>query len=570
MNRCLVPLLISFLGLIGLTNSSPARTWSDTSGAYSVEATLVGVKEGSVQLLKEDGSIICVPIPRLSRTDREYVRIRLPQLTGETDNQTSRQRVPEDAARGQTQKQVSSRDGWVDIISKVEPSVVRIQTARRSGSGFVVQRANGKVDAVVTNFHVIDGETEATVTFRDKRTAPVLGCLAFNKGRDLALLQIQGGAIRKPLPIADSLPRKGAGVAAFGCPLGFNFTASNGIVSAVRTGEEARSALMEIKGRDAYGFLGYDRDATWIQTTAPISHGNSGGPLVDSQGEVVGVNTWGEFGGQNLNFAIPASEIQKLLKIATDKPVSLASLPKTSYANIARHGGGKFTISLPSGQTIRSATFSLERDALIEWIRTAFKMPPASVLPLTHSNGSIFAISYHRKGDLHGATLAFYEDKVPMVYAQYENGRKDGLLQTWDEQGNKVLWCQYHRNKRNGICCLFENGELRLILECTNDTIDAAHLIAGGTLGRSFASEAKIAEDETSAALLQRYKDLEARITENEREFREMIKEADLAVRRHRVSKLNPQRRAAIQARANQHAAEQDAMIGAVKRLAGL
>jgi hypothetical protein len=80
-------------------------------------------------------------------------------------------------------------------------------------------------------------------------------------------------------------------VVAIGSPLGLEGTVSDGIVSAIRRDEQ---------------------DRTWIQTDAPVSHGNSGGPLLDMHGKVIGVITRGTEGGQNLNFAIPAYEIERL------------------------------------------------------------------------------------------------------------------------------------------------------------------------------------------------------------------------------------------------------------------
>src|SRR5690606_502952 len=101
---------------------------------------------------------------------------------------------------------------------------------------------------------------------------------------------------RKPLKIATTLPKKGETTIAFGSPLGLSFTASNGIVSAVRLEDELRNEA-----------LGLNLNVTWIQTTSPISPGNSGGPLMNDRGEVIGINTLivgAAHAGQNLNFAV--------------------------------------------------------------------------------------------------------------------------------------------------------------------------------------------------------------------------------------------------------------------------
>ncbi|NQT12365.1 MAG: trypsin-like peptidase domain-containing protein, partial [Planctomycetes bacterium] len=199
-----------------------------------------------------------------------------------------------------------------------------LEDGRAIGSGFVVDRQG----AVVTNYHVIEGAKSAQVVFADKRTAPVMGYLAIEPDRDLALIRINvpaGGLT--PLPIAADLPRKGEGVAAFGAPKGFSFTASEGIVSAVRTGEEIRETLASSAGFDLYARLGFGLDAVWIQTSAPISDGNSGGPLLNMRGQVIGVNTWGHSGGQNLNFAGAAPAVIEIIT-KSDAPLKpLAGLP---------------------------------------------------------------------------------------------------------------------------------------------------------------------------------------------------------------------------------------------------
>ena len=113
------------------------------------------------------------------------------------------------------------------------------------------------------------------------------------------------------LELADALPRKGESVVTFGAPKGLSFSASEGIVSAVREGKELTDYVEGLPG-------------TWIQTTAPISSGNSGGPLVKRDGRVTGMNTMVLLTGQNLNFAISSVDVADVLKQArTHKLVAL-------------------------------------------------------------------------------------------------------------------------------------------------------------------------------------------------------------------------------------------------------
>jgi hypothetical protein len=90
--------------------------------------------------------------------------------------------------------------------------------------------------------------------------------------------------------------------------------------------------------------LGYDVGVTWVQTTAPISGGNSGGPLVNLKGEVVGMNTWSRPDGQNLNFALAASEISKIVSLSKRPGVPaalrpLSDLPKPRPESISNDSG---------------------------------------------------------------------------------------------------------------------------------------------------------------------------------------------------------------------------------------
>ncbi|MGA1983311.1 MAG: trypsin-like peptidase domain-containing protein [Acidobacteriaceae bacterium] len=173
------------------------------------------------------------------------------------------------------------------------------------GSGFLVS-PDGKV---VTNYHVVSGAHSAIVKLSNGALFPAAGVLAFDADQDLAIIKVNG----KNLPFLNLADIKklqvGDHVVAIGSPLGLEGTVSDGIISAVR--EEGH--------------------AKWIQTTAPVSHGNSGGPLLNMGGSVVGVITWGVSlqEGQNLNFAIPSGEVVALLS------KSAALLPLDSVGNAA-------------------------------------------------------------------------------------------------------------------------------------------------------------------------------------------------------------------------------------------
>ncbi|MAG93554.1 MAG: hypothetical protein CMJ48_07375, partial [Planctomycetaceae bacterium] len=213
-----------------------------------------------------------------------------------------------------------------DLIEQVEPSVVRINTKDSrgggTGSGFVVD----KDGTVVTNHHVIAGAASATVEFADGFKTPVLGYTNLVTTKDIAILKIKCDPSKlHPLPLAEKLPRKGESVVACGAPYGLSFSFSEGIVSAIRGKKEL--ATFQIK-----------HEGTWIQTTTPISSGNSGGPLINMKGEVVAANTLVLTIGQNLNFSVSSMDISEA--IAKQKtPIAKLIPAKTRIAGSRRRPG---------------------------------------------------------------------------------------------------------------------------------------------------------------------------------------------------------------------------------------
>jgi len=161
------------------------------------------------------------------------------------------------------------------------------QIQQGQGSGFVVSEDG----YILTNNHVIDGASEVTVVLSDDRTyaATVVGA---DPQTDVAVLRIKPDRYLTPVRFGDSSAlRVGQWVVAAGSPLGLASSITAGIVSAT--------------GRTRLGLTNYD---DFIQTDAAINHGNSGGPLVNLRGDVVGINTaiFSETGGNvGIGFAIP-------------------------------------------------------------------------------------------------------------------------------------------------------------------------------------------------------------------------------------------------------------------------
>jgi serine protease Do len=161
------------------------------------------------------------------------------------------------------------------------------------GSGFVVS-SDGYI---VTNNHVIEGATKIRVHLEDREyEAQLKGA---DPATDLALLKIDAGHGLTPLPLGDSdALRVGDWVMAIGNPLLLEHTVTVGVVSA--------------KGRS----IGLTQDVSFenfIQTDAAINRGNSGGPLVNIRGEVVGIATAMNWGAENIGFAVPVNTLKGVL-----------------------------------------------------------------------------------------------------------------------------------------------------------------------------------------------------------------------------------------------------------------
>ncbi len=198
-----------------------------------------------------------------------------------------------------------------DLIERVEPSIVRIKVLSRDGSEGIGSGCfiddEGKI---VTNYHVVASAVQVTVSTADGKQTESPGFVSKVRGKDIAIIQIDPTELNVvPIPIATEVPAKGEKIAAFGAPQGFNFSATEGIVSGLRTGQEIHDTLQEMNRTGEYTGKGYDVETNWIQSSAAISGGNSGGPLVNMKGEMVGVNTWTHSGGQNLNFATTVAEV---------------------------------------------------------------------------------------------------------------------------------------------------------------------------------------------------------------------------------------------------------------------
>src|SRR5713101_5404483 len=200
-----------------------------------------------------------------------------------------------------------AQESLPELVRRIKPSAVAVETfdARGEklsrGSGFFID-----LDRVVTNRHVIEGAYRAEVHLNSGYAYQVRSVAAVDAEGDLALLRVEAPAnLVRPLSLNRTSPQEGESVVVIGNPFGLEGSVTNGIVSAVR---------------DIPGF------GRIIQITAPISPGSSGSPVVNMQGQVIGVATLQITGGQSVNFAIPSERIAQLGRTAQSDGSSQMSL----------------------------------------------------------------------------------------------------------------------------------------------------------------------------------------------------------------------------------------------------
>src|SRR5215203_7209214 len=219
--------------------------------------------------------------------------------------------------------QAYAQESLPNLVKRVKPAVVAIATydatgeALMTGSGFFLRPGQ-----VVTNLHVIRGAVRAEIkTLEGKgKVFPVNGTLAVDEEGALALLSVDMPAERvaRGTELARELPDEGETIFVIGNPLKLEGSVSDGIVSAVR--EVPNSYRI-------------------IQITAPISHGNSGSPVFNLRGQVLGVVTVKVTNGQNINLAIAAARVAQLSAGKLQPLPALAAKGKGDVAELLYRSG---------------------------------------------------------------------------------------------------------------------------------------------------------------------------------------------------------------------------------------
>jgi S1-C subfamily serine protease len=240
---------------------------------------------------------------------------------------------------------VNATNNSTSFAPRVVPSDQSPTTPQSSalGSGFVIDKAGH----IVTNYHVVEGANEVTVSFsnRDTVKAEVVGT---DPSTDLAVLRVDTSATAlTPLPLGDSdAVRVGDPVVAIGNPFGLDRTVTSGIVSALQR-------LITAPNQFTIDHV--------IQTDAPINHGNSGGPLLSSRGQVIGVNTQIETGDTatgnvGIGFSVPSNTVKDVVaQILRTGRVDHAYLGISGQA-VTPDVADKYNLAVKKGVVVESVT----------------------------------------------------------------------------------------------------------------------------------------------------------------------------------------------------------------------
>lgn len=203
------------------------------------------------------------------------------------------------------------------LYKKVLPSVMTLEVENQNGERFVGSAVLALADdAALTAWHVVADAHSVWAVFADGQRVRVTGCIDRDGVHDLALLKLEKHLPHRQAVLCRELQPVAGRVYVIGAPRGFDFSISDGLISQIRC---------------VNNVLQY-------QLSCPISSGNSGSPVLNHRGEVIGIATWTKTDAQNVSFAVPSQEILRLNvsgpsmtweQLGTAGPAPTASLTKS-------------------------------------------------------------------------------------------------------------------------------------------------------------------------------------------------------------------------------------------------
>jgi serine protease Do len=233
-----------------------------------------------------------------ANTQSQINSITLNLLQLQNNTQSSQQQVQQQISL----LKASSTDDFSGIIQSSDPSIVTIVTPTAQGTGFIINSEG----YIVTNAHVLadnNGNLSSIIqVITNSQQTLNAQFIGYNGTLDLALLKISGTYTALPFGNSNNA-QVGDKVIAIGDPLGLQFSVSEGIISAIN--------------RPGPNNLDY-----YIQTDASLNPGNSGGPLINKEGQVVGINNFKISDGENLGFALESNYIKQAINEISEQSLN--------------------------------------------------------------------------------------------------------------------------------------------------------------------------------------------------------------------------------------------------------
>jgi hypothetical protein len=205
------------------------------------------------------------------------------------------------------------------------------------------------------------------------------------------------------------------------------------------------------------------------------------------------------------------------------------SKSKTKSDYLSSLANNKIILNLPSGKTFDTQLFNVDLKSAEDELKDKHEKLlkdhdyKGQVILLGSTDG-VHTWGEQNQGKLNGVLLAFYNDRIPKIYANYTNDNCNGVLIKWNENGDFVYGCQYKRGSRQGMGCYFKDNILRILFEMNNNKFTAVHLCNNSELIKSFDSIDKAAIDGDAKMFIGEVNTVESELKSNESEYKKQIK----------------------------------------------
>ncbi|HEY4760127.1 MAG TPA: hypothetical protein VIH42_06065 [Thermoguttaceae bacterium] len=236
----------------------------------------------------------------------------------------------------------------------------------------------------------------------------------------------------------------------------------------------------------------------------------------------------------------------------------------------------RITLSLPFGKIFNSRLFDVDLKSIEDKLTNELKQQlkegdvNGKAFLLLSPSGATQALGVHDKGRLDGVYLSFYNDDSPLIFANYSDGKLHGVLKKWNENGQRVYWCQYAKGVRHGFCCYFKDDILRILFEINLNKINGVHLCSNSELEKSFDSFEQAAADNEANMLLDEVNAIESELKSLETAYKKQIKDEFQQFRKRMAAELGKIKRDENQIRMNQRNIERQNQIDILRRKGGM